>query len=79
MSPEARQYIRLRDGFVGLANEVITGPRIERAEIANDAVASFIPSMSSDDARRERARCQEVKARLDQLRAKINEAERAIV
>jgi hypothetical protein len=71
-SADARRYIELRDGFLALAAEVRTGPRLDRAWIANEAVASFIPSMEPADARRERARCEEVKAEIDRLRAKIS-------
>lgn len=73
MSPEAKQYIKLRDGFVAVANEVRTGPRLDRAWIANEAVASFIPSMNAADAKRETARCEEVKREIDALREKIGE------
>jgi hypothetical protein len=75
LSADARRYIELRDGFLAVAKEVRTGPRLDRAWIANEAVASFIPSMEPDDpaaAGRMRARCEEVKAEIDRLRAKIS-------
>jgi hypothetical protein len=72
MSPEAQQYINLRDGFLAVASEVRTGPRLDRAWIANEAVESFIPSMNAADAERERARCEEVKREIETLREKIS-------
>ncbi len=77
MSDDAKTYIKLRDGFLGLASEVITGPRLDRAWIANEAVASFIPDMAPEDAKRERASREEVKARIEELRRKIHHPEEA--
>jgi hypothetical protein len=79
MSHDAATYIRLRDGFLGVAKEVRTGPRLDRAWIANQAVESFLPEMDPADAERERARCEEVKREIETLRKKISHQTEAIL
>lgn len=80
---EIEPYIRLRDGFLALAEEVTTGPRLDRATIANEAVEAFLaplpegsvygryrlPEPELTDARQ---RCEAVKVRIEQLRARIS-------
>jgi hypothetical protein len=82
MNPELACYIRLRDGFLATAEQVLTGPRLDRAWLANDAVESFLfehpagsvynqHGLTKSELEAQKQRCAEVKRRIEELRSRV--------
>ena len=73
---EINAYIAIRDIYLTEAEEVTTQGRLHRASVANDLVATYVKPARSPyeaqhlpeaDAVRERKRCEEVRARIEEL------------